>query len=422
MTEEEITTATALPAERVTAVAKIAKSATAQTVAEKFDLTFDQALGLAEFDTDKEIVKELTVIAKQRPHDFDHTLERFRQNRAKAEALEAETKAWDEKGYAVLDTRPSYDDKKCVDIDYLRLNDKATAPRVTPKNHAECPGRAVRIGVNWDGDTWVEEYCTDWKANGHADNRGGGAGLGGGRGSTASAGSTKSEAEQTKEKLERRTNLACIAAGKAAEVVRRKFVSDLIARKTPPPAVLPFAIGAVLTHHIEDEGQTFAALTGVPAPTAKWSGTLEAQVKFLSGRTQAQLPLALFARVAAHVEGHWEPNTWKIMGDAARTLRRSYLELLTTVGYTPALIELVQLGKAKPDAVLAEVDKEKAVAKANKTTEGAAGRARAADAAKAAPTKATAPTKAAPAKRATKKRPAKRVAKKRAPGSSAARR
>ena len=77
-------------------------------------------------------------------------------------------KQYEDQGYTVLKERP-YDDWKIKDIDYLRVSATNTG-RLTHKQHEKCPGRAVLIGINFDGKAYIQdEYCTDATANGHVD-------------------------------------------------------------------------------------------------------------------------------------------------------------------------------------------------------------------------------------------------------------
>lgn len=376
---------------RVQGAAKIAGSKATRAVAEKHDLTFDQALGIAEFDGDKETVKALTAAAVKEPEEFPHVLSAARQERQDAETIAAETVIWKEKGYAVLDEQPGYNEKASP-IHRLTLK-KGTKGDVTEKNHVACPGRAVLIDVLGNGQTWTREYCTDWKANGHGrDEYFGGGG--------SSQGSMQRPEKTEKEKTEDRIHRAGMKASRAAREVRVQFVKDLLKRKAVPAGLYRFSVETILSERFED-----SAMAGELVGKAGYR-PLGAYAKSLP---DARLPFALFARVAGQLEQGWEANTWQ-RGGGWPEVRRAYLRLLVSAGYVPSLVEKVFLGQAKPQAVLDENERLKAAAKLD-----AASRPRPA------PAKASAPAKKAPAKKAARRRAPAKKAVKRIPARRAAR-
>jgi hypothetical protein len=102
----------------------------------------------------------------------------------------------------------------------------------------------------------------------------------------------------------------------------------------------------------------FCELTGVKKPTG-YGTTVVA--KYVDALTEKQLPLAVLAVVAAHIEKMWEPSTWK--GAWGLDRRKEYIHYLASCGYAPSLIEKVILGEAKAAEVLAEAERIKAAAK-----------------------------------------------------------
>jgi len=91
-------------------------------------------------------------------------------------------------------------------------------------------------------------------------------------------------------------------------------------------------------------------------------GDLDVEEEWLASLKETQLPLALLAWVASHNESKWDPNSWNHGYWKDQRLR--YLRFLVSCGYTPALVEKVQLGDAKPADVLAEAERIKEAAKA----------------------------------------------------------
>ena len=72
ITQKDITTMTGIKAGVVRSALKVASSEVATAIGERHDLTLEQLLVLAEFDTDTEAVKALTVSAVKDPARFDH--------------------------------------------------------------------------------------------------------------------------------------------------------------------------------------------------------------------------------------------------------------------------------------------------------------------------------------------------------------
>lgn len=393
--------------ERIQGAASIAGSKAATTVTEKYDLSFDQAMVIAEFDGDKEAIKTLTVLAKERPRDWDHVVSRMRRQRDD-ERVEAEAAAkWIEKGYTILEDSPwGASDEKGARLDWLKAAPPAKG-NLAPKDHKNCPGRAVYLIVMHDQKVRAVECCTDWRANGHKTvSQGGGT-------ARASDKPAPDSPAGLKLRQERREHLACINAGRAAEVVRREFVRGLLKRKAPAKGTLRFATERIMGQRIDDCLDMFCDLTGLTKPGGYSDRVHEVQSKFLEGLTETQLPLALFARVAADIETEWQPNTWRTTRVNVKARRKAYLALLMAAGYTPSTVERVQGFGARAAQVLSEADAEKVRRKAAGSPMGKR------TAAPAGPIK-----RAAPVKKAAKRVPARRRATptaKRVPARKAAR-
>jgi ParB family chromosome partitioning protein len=375
MSEEEISKGLALAPAVVAATARVARSAVAQAVAEKHDLTLDQALALAEFEEDRDVVVALTKVAVKRPEDFDHTVARIRKARADAEQLAAAVERWTKRGYLILESfdHSATGSGKACRIDYLRGTAKGS---MTSKDHARCPGRAVKLSIGWNGKLQTNELCTDWKGNSHK----------------LMYPSTRqprkdaaSPAEAEKATQERRLHLAGINASRAAQDVRRAFVAGVLKRKAPPKGTLRLGIEDLARDCYFDPGATpmYRELTGLSG-----SSSADVQRAYVQTLSDAQLPLALLARAAASIESGWEPRTWNPR-DEVKARRKAYLSLLIAAGYTPSTVERAGIFGTNVDQVLVEAAEVKAAAKALKAS--------------------TPATKAAPVKKAAKKAPAGRA-------------
>lgn len=81
----------------------VGRSELAVAATERYDLTLEQALALAEFDTDREAVKELVSAAKTRPGQWDHVLRRLRDDRDAKAAHDAAAAHLTAAGIRVID-------------------------------------------------------------------------------------------------------------------------------------------------------------------------------------------------------------------------------------------------------------------------------------------------------------------------------
>lgn len=369
-TEEETATLLSIDPGRVSTSSRIAKAKAPAIVAKRFDLTFEQAAGLAEFDTNKEVIKELTNTLEHDPESWDQTIEQYRDQRAMAEMRVATETEWVEKGYMLLkrDTMPA----TTRPLNQL----KAGTKNLTTAAHKSCPGRGVIVGVHqvynskerrYEAVASVTEYCTDPETNGHK--------LPAGMPASSPSGGqrtdTRTEAQKQADLTKNRTHRAALDAGRTAQPLRRKFVTRLLQHKGAPAGVLRFATEAISSKRIDPE-PPIEELTGQDLKKgdryeSQGDRARRALVTYAKGKTDAQQPLVLLALVASDIECAWEPNTWDLAGFVERSaLRKAYLELLVKNGYAPSTIEKVLLGTAKPADVLAEHERIKAATRANK--------------------------------------------------------
>jgi ParB family transcriptional regulator, chromosome partitioning protein len=394
MTEAEIAAGLSLGVEQVKVSRVVAASKAVAVVGKKLDLTFDQAAGLAEFEDHKDVVKDLTKILVERPAQFTQTLERYRKHLAEAKLIADEAEKWEAKGYRVLSENQVWNNVKFVPIRRLRTKAKAKTPTaLTSAELSKIEGRAVQIGTNFAGTkVEVEEGCIDPAKHGLVD-------AWAGSNSNGGTAVEKTDKEKEAEGLKRRTHLAAINAGRAAEVVRRDFVRSLLKRKISPKGTERFVTETVVMRYqrIESPTDMFADLTGMALGGLAKDGS--PQTRYVKTLTDKNVLLGLVAYAAAGLEGDWAPNTW----ENGNEHRVRYLKYLVSCGYEPSVVERTLLG-GKASDVLAESDRIKAAAKAAKPT-AAKKRAPVGNAAK------SVPAKRVPAKKVAKRRaPARRVA------------
>jgi ParB family chromosome partitioning protein len=363
VTTEEAAAGLAIPVAQVEQASVIAHAKQTIKEAEKpgAALSFDMVLGLAEFEDSPDWYDQLLATAIGSPEEWPYEIEGARQERERERAQETLTREWKDKGYRVYwSTSPS---GNAVRLEYL-TDDKGAS--ITPAKHAKCESRAVWIVYGYDYRKGAQvpnvvHYCLDPEANGHT------------RPESKQAIDTsgarlkpRAAAESEQATRDRRTNLAMINAEKAARVVRRDFVKKLLERKTPPPGVLRFAVEYMVGYRVNYSPRNRDAFIEIVPGAEKGEtygrGQRSMAEAYVQKGTDQHLALGLFAFCAAEIEGAWEPNSWR--GERGERMR--YLDLLAKCGYTLSLVEKVQVGKAKADAVLADADKKRAQRTAKK--------------------------------------------------------
>lgn len=344
--------------DRVDRALAVSKSKLARAATVKYsDLTLDQAAVVAEFDDDKELVKQLIVAAVEEPDQFPHVAQRARDDLAEEKARQALLAELGQAGVGVMDRRPSYDDKKAAPLD--RLTDDA-GKRITAAKHADCPGHAAFLTERW---VWVDddgaivsstnadrtqhrqvhrpvaEYaCTDWKKHGHRD-------------SYASSSSSKpaaadmSEEEREKARVERRLVIDNNKAWDSAEVVRGEWLAEFAKRKTPPKGAAAFIADTIaLDRNILDDNSTRRVTLcegwGLPTTKGPYGSSLVGAVP--KGTTENRaLVIALVQLLAAH-ESATSRQSWRKDGKTSREGR--YLRFLQSAGYGLSDVEKFAIG------------------------------------------------------------------------------
>lgn len=412
-TEDEVAKGLSIPVAAVQQSSTIAKAKKVVKEAPKHaDLTFDQVLGLAEFEGDDDIYANLLNIATESPEEWPYEIEHHRQQRARDDKFAADAKVWKDKGYEVQTQGPRFQTNERY---ISRLVGSGKNKEMTAKDHATCPGRAIHLsfsfGTSSNTPTFTPmEMCLDFVKHGHKETNPSVHGSPQAIADAAASGTDAPTAADDQKSKDRKINLAMISAGKVAEVVRRDFVAGIIARKVAPKGTLKFAAlyvtGRRFGNH-QNSSEMLGALAGDKYGTAarmvgsRGGRYFTGEQQLIADGTEAQIPLGLFGAAAAEIEGDWQPNTWKGENEE----RAEYLRFLVSCGYKLSLVEQVSTGKVKPEAVWTDQEERKARAKGVKAVQAAS-------------KKTATPPRKAPAKpvkktaTAKKRAPAKRAAKK----------
>lgn len=379
----------------VKAAGVAAKSAVALEALDTEQMTFLEAAALVEFEQDENAVRQLIRAAGTR--SFDHTVEQLRTARETEQHRQAAATEWTAQGYTVLDGFPRWDDLACLSIRYLRTAEDASATEADVKDPAHWAVYLTEDYAYFDRETGepvdddsvdddtrddetlepeeglrhyntVEErtvfvpewYCLDYQSTGLTPapsmrSRGGAPSAGGATDDDPEAEARQQEAERR----ERRKLLALNRLGDAAAVVRRDYVTKLLARKTPPKGAATFTAYCLIRDRFiqsQNHGEDITAeLLGV-----KDFREVRALISDASANLDPRAQVITLALVLGALEARCTKDAWRsaksgITGSAmynSHTLGSDvYLRFLVETGYAPAEVERIVLSERTSDEV-----------------------------------------------------------------------
>jgi ParB family transcriptional regulator, chromosome partitioning protein len=328
MTAAKIAKATGTKPGSVKKALTVGGSPIATAAAERYDLTLDQALVLAEFDQQPEDLKVLVAVAKKTPGQWDHTVSRLRRDRAEAAARQATIDRLADQGVTIID----HDNLPPRTLRLSSLADSHGRP-IDPQDHASCPGHAVTLDP-WDPERTVA-YCIQPDTHGHTD-----------RYPTRTTARTTGRSEDGKltdqAKAERRQVVEHNRHWRAAQPVRRDYIKALLARRTPPKTAPRYIAAEVLgrPQRLGDAtDEMLAELLGVACQPGHGRRVGPATV---ADTPDTRLPLLLLAQVAAAYETTMDVHIWRSAHpDAAR-----WLQFLAGTGYSLSPVEQLAIDTA----------------------------------------------------------------------------
>lgn len=307
---------------RVKAAVAVAQNEAASKAVAKFEVTFEQALVLAEFDGDAEASKALHRAVEYGEGDFAHEAQRQRDRMAARQEFEAIIADYTERGFTQIDW-PPYDDKDCLPFDELTLVD-GTA--LTEDNYLGGNGYRFAVRESWRG-VEVGNFVTEWRKWGLKKRKSDG---------------SPNIPWTDEQKQERRTLIANNKAWGSAEVVRREWLARFLSRKTAPRNALAFVADTL----IRDGGYLRTALSEhhplagelLGASTREW-GKPDPLAVLIEQNPTRTVTVLLAIAIAAH-ESASSKSTWRNPGadDVA------YFTALTLWGYTLSDVEGIVLG------------------------------------------------------------------------------
>lgn len=346
LTAAQIAKRTATKRADVDAGLTVAVSPTArQAVTTDPDLTLVQAAAVAEFEGDHEAVSSL-LAAAERGH-FDHRLQTLRDQRVEDEARAAVAEQLFDAGVAVIQ-QPSWSSgiKRLADL----LQD---GQPLDEAGHADCPGHAAYLEEAWDDETepdddgdfgppsWMPVYvCMNPKGNGHTFKAGVLDPDQSRLDANAQARAKDAEAAST----ERREVIAMNKAWDSSETVRRNWLANLAARKTPPKdaarfiaevlADAPYALADGITRGFRLPNQ----LLGVDEPAGYGPDQNKGIRDALEGANDARALLLCLVVVLGALEQATGRHCWRPAAANATTTTR-YLRYLQSLGYRLSEVE-----------------------------------------------------------------------------------
>lgn len=333
MTSESLARSSGRPEAEVAALLAVAAAPKATGLAERHDLTLDEASVFAEFEGDKDALKMLTKTAVQEPEKWDHRVAQIRRARDDAATIAAKRAELEPSGVRILTDEEGRDFKAARQrIEWIRTTKNGN---LTSAAHKKCPGRSVYVHCDFDGKVLVDEFCEDPAGNGHI----------GRSGSARAGGAEKTEKQKETESKERRRVIANNRAMDTANGVRRTFVRKMLRRRTAPKGAERFVGSRLLTPYQQTNPPATALLdlldvegTGKLKPTAvaEWFGSLP--------ESRVSWSLVLF--VAAAVESTIRKTAWR----SSDPLFAQYLRFLESNGYGLSDVEtetVAMIEKAK---------------------------------------------------------------------------
>jgi ParB family chromosome partitioning protein len=286
-------------------------------------LTLDAAAAIAEFEADTATVKALVAAAKRSDGEFRHVLQRARDDRDEATHLAALTEQLTASGVPIID-RPDYTDRSIKAVTDLLTGD---GKRID--SHADCPANAAYLRRSYDGVEAVY-VCTDWKTNGHRD-----------RYNTSSTSGSVGGPMDEKAKAERREVVTRNKEWKSATVVRRDWLTIVLARKTSPKGTAAYVAGELargshqLRRAMERSPDLAATLLGADATHSR-----QAVSALTDTATDARAQVIGLAVVLGAVENATDVQTWR---NPDETVKR-YFAFLAANGYVCSEVEQIAAG------------------------------------------------------------------------------
>jgi ParB family chromosome partitioning protein len=299
-----------------------AKSSDAGAAALGKGWSIDEALLMAEFEGDDDATEELESVIMDEPDQLHHVAQRLRDRRESAATLAALTAELEAQGKTIVDDAGHY-----ADEDNLYVT---AAKRADGEPATEDDANAVLITTDYRGEHRTHSVIAKWKDTSFAPKY-----------ERYDGGSQPQKGPMTEEqKAERKTLIERNKAMLSAEVVRRDFVTSLLAKKQAPKGWQYFTVHAI-THHPETasgyDGKVAAGMVGAKVDgTDRWGWN---PLRDHVGKSTARPEVSMIALICAGYEKTIAKDSWRSPSQA----HRDYLNQLVSWGYTVSDVEKIIL-------------------------------------------------------------------------------
>ncbi|GAA2130871.1 hypothetical protein GCM10009825_12150 [Arthrobacter humicola] len=305
-----------------------AKGSTTGTQALHNGYTVEQALILAEFESDEDATAELESVIKDEPEYLDHMTQKLRDERDSREQLAALKAALEAEGKTVVEDAGHYGDHDTLRVDALK--------RANGEPATEEDANAVLINTDYRRQHTAIPVVTGWKDLGFIPKY-----------ERYDGGTGAQKGPMTEEqKAERKTLIANNREMETATKVRREFVRTLLSRKAAPKGWQYFTVHAI-THDPETasgyDGKIAADMIGAKtSQEEKWGWN---PLRDHTAATTARPEFSLIALVCAGYEKTVQKDSWR----SAERRHFHYLNQLISWGYTASAVEQIIIDKHPTD-------------------------------------------------------------------------
>lgn len=304
-----------------------AKASEAGSAALGKGYTIEEALILAEFESDEDATAELESVITDEPDMLLHVAQQLRDKRDRAAALTALTTELEAAGTIVVPECGYGEHSETLRVTSLKRADGEPA--------SDEDGNAVYIETDYRGEHSTVAVITGWKELGFTLRYYSGYGT-----SSAQKGPMTEE-----QKAERKTLIANNKDMESATTVRREFVKNLLARKQAPKGWQYFTVHAI-THHSETasgyDGEVAAEMVSAKIDGEKTWGWNPLRTHVAKSTVRPEF--SLIALVCAGYEKTIAKDSWR----SPYQTHRDYLNQLVTWGYTPSEVEQIIIDSGKP--------------------------------------------------------------------------
>lgn len=304
-----------------------AKSSDAGAAALGKGWSIEEALIMAEFEGDEDATEELESVIMDEPDQLLHVAQLLRDKRESATALATLREELEAQGKIIVEDAGHYADDDNLYVTAAKREDGEPA--------TEDDANAVLITTDYRGQHSTHAVIAGWKETGFAPKY-----------ERYDGGTSAQKGPMTEEqKAERKTLIENNKAMLSAQVVRREFVTGLLAKKQAPKGWQYFTVHAI-THHPATasgyDGDVAAGMVGAKVDEAKtWAwNPLRTHV----AKSTARPEFSLIALVCAGYEKTIAKDSWR----SPSQTHRDYLNQLVLWGYTASPVEQLIIDSGTP--------------------------------------------------------------------------